>query len=920
MFPLIESRLHAQMKGREAVRYLQRAVSTERSMASRTPRGSGSSTHGTRTPRGGGGTRTPRGGGGGASGGGTRTPRSGGSVRPPRAFSSERHLVVASPDGIVGVSARQQDMSDSALLRLRRQYEDKLARERAAVRRKEEELEEGRTRANEEAHKQAMCMTTKNLAKLRSEQRQQLSVHHRMHQFAEHERAATMVKEAQMAEAHRAELFKARAEAKAAAEARAAQLQREQDERHEKQVRELEERLKTAAMKRTEAALEAARQEREHSEQLQAELDELRADASSGFNLLDKARRERDEAVREAVARGHEERLAAVHAERRQWEQVRHNQLQAEAIRSETVLQKSRSAEETAKLASDAMQMAEETRARAEASRRRVEEERRSLADERAQLDALRAHSLHELDRSHKVAREAEAGLALMRAALEEQKKLVKQAQAEAAQERHVAQQVAAAGAAADADAASSAEGAAARAVAKAAGNAGATDTQVQTTSTSEQQPQQGPAWTGSRAPASPTTSEVKPALDEQASRPSSFTLKAVESVANVALASAPGKQQQHGAAAATKAHQSTSPQRQQQSQTPPQQQISLSPERPDRTHRTSADGPTSPVLRSSAEGWLEQQVVQLQSQLEQNTQQRAQLTAALKQAAIDKSIALDRLRKAFATRVETRVLEPAMVSRSLSIAATEVSPALMAAREGALFPTAYLEVVGATYITAGLATVLGFGADGSDVEVLAVHLGSSLFALGAAGLGSGRSRGGAQAVLGSAVAVRLGTAAAGRSTTAAGTLTSAAPAPPQQPDGRWVVKYMLEPSRAFAAAAAAALLAGETSARPRESAPAAAADAAAACCGIKQVTLATREGLVVARNEIDLQQRPADVLVSRRYDYRAVSQAALVLQRTQRGRAGRDNVHMVRLARTAERVAERPKAVRRGRRSTNEM
>lgn len=125
----------------------------------------------------------------------------------------------------------------------------------------------------------------------------------------------------------------------------------------------------------------------------------------------------------------------------------------AEAIRSEAVLQLDRSADETspagrfasagapasAKLASNAMQMADEAKARAEASWRGAEDERRALADERGQLDALRTQASHALERSHEVAREAEAQMALMRATLDEQRTLLKQVKAKAVEEQRQA-------------------------------------------------------------------------------------------------------------------------------------------------------------------------------------------------------------------------------------------------------------------------------------------------------------------------------------------------------------------------------------------------------------------------------------------------------------------------------------------------
>ena len=99
------------------------------------------------------------------------TPRSGGGSRTPRGGRSARRLGMH--DGQVALMQRQQEEANATLLRTRHQFEDRLERERARVRRKEEEYESLVSRSEEEAHRQAVAEGLKSATKLRHAQRQQ---------------------------------------------------------------------------------------------------------------------------------------------------------------------------------------------------------------------------------------------------------------------------------------------------------------------------------------------------------------------------------------------------------------------------------------------------------------------------------------------------------------------------------------------------------------------------------------------------------------------------------------------------------------------------------------------------------------------------------------------------------------------------
>ena len=64
--------------------------------------------------------------------------------------------------------------------------------------------------------------------------------------------------------------------------------------------------------------------------------------------------------------------------------------------------------------------------------------------------------------------------------------------------------------------------------------------------------------------------------------------------------------------------------------------------------------------------------------------------------------------------------------------------------------------------------------------------------------------------------------------------------------------------------------------------------EASAPYCGLQQVTVATREGIVIVKGEVELHPRRSDTPASARYDYRQATHAATVLQARQRGRAAR--------------------------------
>jgi len=213
--------------------------------------------------------------------------------------------------------------------------------------------------------------------------------------------------------------------------------------------------------------------------------------------------------------------------------------------------------------------------------------------------------------------------------------------------------------------------------------------------------------------------------------------------------------------------------------------------------------------------------------------------------------------------------LDALATQRATSIAGAAVAPAHVHTMEEALPQRAQIGVVYAVRLSHVLATTAGFGVDGRDVDVLVVQhfRRSGMGGMGASLSGRFGSPSGklvsptGVATLASAAAVRLGSGKAGALGLSPGSSLD-------RLEDLWMLKLVFDPP---------------------EGAPYdAASDAAARYLGQHQVTISTREGIVLVRGEVELTHRGANEQPSRRYDYRAATGAATLLQARHRGRAAR--------------------------------
>ena len=599
------------LKGTEAIKYIQREIGVQQTFldAQRTPPTPGrSSSRRPTTARGGvrrdsSGTPATRfGGGGGAgaagsAGAGAVTGAGAGAGGSAAGGALPFHTRGSTWTNVVPSPAIGAPSPRSSLLRVRRHYEDRLEKERATIRRKEAELDVVAQRVENEAHRQAVATTTKSLTRLRHEQQQQLQQQHKIHQAQEHDKAAAAVREAQLLEAHRAELSKVQREVRVAAEARGTAQLKAAEERHAKALRQLEEKLRASAAKRLEDAFASTKREAERADRLQRELDAIKADAHMGLARAERSRRELEEAVREAEAKCHVDKVQAVQTERRYWKQVRENALQAESIRSETVLQKIRIADENATQAAQALQLAHEAQQRAEVKWRIAESEREAMAEAQANLEALRRLAQEEFDRGQMMAADAEARVAAMKAEADEQRKQAREVQRLATEEKEALLR-----------AIEEARDEALRALEKKA--AGETHATEAAKAVAELQHQHQPSAVGS---------STKP-NDGPARIPDGLTSAAGGASPPASRPPAPPSHRLSGAS-------------------PPASRPPAPP-----SHRPSWEAAQA-----------ERQLERLQTSLEDSELQISKLDSRLKQALYDKAAALERLRKAYATRIEAK-------------------------------------------------------------------------------------------------------------------------------------------------------------------------------------------------------------------------------------------------------------------------
>lgn len=741
------------------------------------------------------------------------------------------------------------------LYRLRNEYETRLAKERGAAERAAEELEAERLHKGELAHQQAMVETTQMLTKMRKVQRRQLGMHTKMHEAHEVEKAQSAVREANKERAARDAMRRARAEAKASVEAQASAKLQLAESRQLERHRVEEERLQTRWRKRVNEADEQRKLERERAENLERELSAARAETSAHRLEAERLRRESRDALRQAAARAASERGAAVAYEQHRAEQQRQTLLLNEASRADVHRSKAAKAEQIAHLASEALRVAESAKEKAntqweEAEAQRAEHEMEAVEARRLQIEAGEERAQAEL-----LAEAAAAQMIEAQQLAEAHQVALEESRAQAAVEMEELQRQLA-------EALASAEASANALAAATDSPEGALDYEATPEGSQRASFTQGSQRGGGGSFTQGGFNQETPqrmSRDSRTSRESRMSRESVSSIPHSRADSVDGDASQHDS----------------------------------------------------------QLLAQLQERLQASEAERETLATAVATSGAEKLASLRRLREAYRTRIHTRPLAPPAVQHALHIAASPVDDSHLVRHASgddvpSLVSWAHVGVVCALVIPATAATTFGLGADGADAEPLIVHADSR----------SGKNpfekvRGGPPTSPGRSPSTRSGSPR-GRGAPSADpavvdgvVVVAAAVAIPAGAQGDWIVKYVWDPEQATGAAQGtnASTPTATPTAAPGvdalDAAPAAAPSSAPVAAptvaagptdptidpsqfGERLVTIASRDGLVIARGRIDLQPRPAGVGPSVRYNFRVAKAAAMRLQAVLRGRGER--------------------------------
>lgn len=317
-----------------------------------------------------------------------------------------------------------------SLLQLQREYEEKLEREKALIKQREQELQERVIYEQQVAHANAVMETTRGLTQLRKAQQRQLHMHNKMHQAADEEKMQAAAAAVALATRNREAMQRGKAETKAECEAVAALHLKEEKERHDEQMRSQESRLNDRWQNRLDDMIEQKRRETVRAEKLKQERDTARADAQAQRRYAERVMKDKEEALRELQSKSLREKNAAIQMERDKAETARRTAMQAEAVRAAQVNLRSNEATEIMQLAAQSIKVAEEEKKRAEESIKKTEAERARLeiliaeteyAREEARLDVLSAKKAKEAA-AERIAKMSDA-MSLQNAALEAVKK-----------------------------------------------------------------------------------------------------------------------------------------------------------------------------------------------------------------------------------------------------------------------------------------------------------------------------------------------------------------------------------------------------------------------------------------------------------------------------------------------------------------
>ena len=661
------------------------------------------------------------------------------------------------------------------LYRLRNEYEEKLARQRAIAQKAEEDLEESERRQGEMAHREAMVEITRHLTRLRQTQRQQLGIHNKMHEVAEAKRAQHEARELNNEKAMRDALRRTRAETKASVEAAAAAKIQAASEKQSERERAREERAGSQWQRRLDEVLEQWRLDKERADDLERQLEAARAETSAARAEAERLRREKTEALKHAAAKAAAERNAAIAYEQHRAEQQRQQMQLHGASRADVLRLKMAKAEEIASMASRALRIAEAAKLKAEGNWEEAEAQRVVHEVSAHKATALRLEASAELERARQMSVEATEQMDVARLLTDSHVAALEEAKAEAAAERDGLQQ------------------------------------------------------------------QLAQAQAEAQARIAEFQAAVEAAAANEEAAAADESMARRMGRA------------------PPVIGVhTLAP-----TAATILDVADGEAAVSSAE--VSMQLTKLSEKLAASELQRNRLRSSLAEASSEQKASLRRLREAYRTRIHVRPLNAMSIHHSMQIAASVMDHD--SGQEALLLPSrAFIGVVCGFQVDPATATTVGLGADGANVEALVFQCerrSSNPFEKMRPLASPGRSaRGGLSESLLAVAAVAV-----------------------MQGAGRWVIKYVWdEPNWDD-------LIAESTT------------EVGPASFGERQVTIASKEGLVISRGMVDVQPRPTELPRSTRYDFRGSKAAAMRLQAAQRGKLQRRQ-HADRMMQVAQQAA----------------
>lgn len=675
------------------------------------------------------------------------------------------------------------------LLQLRRDYDERLEKEKIMIKQEKAELEEAARRAEKKAHRDAVAETSFGLTKLRQQQQAKLRAHDKMHQAAEAEKMAAAARAVQLETQHGQEVQRTREKTRVEGEMQLKAELKAADERHQEQMRRQAESLEAAAQRRLDEANELKRRETVRADKLQKELDAAKGDAKAARTQVERTKKEKEEALREAASKALAEKNVAIQAERDKAETARRTAAQAEAVRAEVVKLRSQQADEVTALATQALKVAQTEKETAESRLRQAEHERAEHAKAKNEMELLREEGRDQVEKAKKMMAKADERIRAMEHAME-----LQQAALDAVRHSAETEKLALMKAAEESKAAAllavAEERAAEKATAEAAkAKRAATAALAEKLGVSKEAFSPPPADDDDDVPA-PTPPLAAPSGATAGAPASAADLQAMSQQVEAALASA------------------------------------------EKEHKLAAK-----AEQRVAE--LEQEVALLQAKVhlggKKDSSVERKIAKLAREAEAAKLVALRRLREATRTEIAPmdEVATAAAKKRALSVAGCEVLKAVLlhdtatsADAIRALPEKAQVGIACGVRIPAVLAETAGFGNDKGATAPEAV------FVL---------------------------VASAGAASTLVTGVAMALPRKGETPH-EWIIKYMVEDDQV-----------------PSPS-----------WLGEKQVTIASRWGVVVARGQVTVEARAADVAASRRYEHDAGGAAATKVQAKVRGKAAR--------------------------------